>query len=87
MAKASVYVTFKAGVLDPQGEAVRDALSSLGFEGVSGVRVGKFIEIEIEGSSDVRADLDRMCRELLANPVIEDYRVEVAEESANGERR
>ena len=87
MAKASVYVTFKAGVLDPQGEAVRGALSSLGFEGVSGVRVGKFIEIEIEGSSDVRADLDRMCRELLANPVIEDYRVEVAEESANGERR
>lgn len=86
MAKASVYVTFKAGVLDPQGEAVRGALSSLGFEGVSGVRVGKFIEIEIEGSKDVRADLDRMCRELLANPVIEDYRVEVAEESANGER-
>ena len=86
MAKASVYVTFKAGVLDPQGEAVRGALSSLGFEGVSGVRVGKFIEIETEGSKDVRADLDRMCRELLANPVIEDYRVEVAEESANGER-
>lgn len=86
MAKASVYVTFKAGVLDPQGEAVRGALASLGFEGVSGVRVGKFIEIEIEGSRDVRADLDRMCRELLANPVIEDYRVEVAEESANGGR-
>ncbi len=85
MAKARVYVTFKAGVLDPQGEAVRGALSSLGFEGVSGVRVGKFIEIELEDSDDVRADLDRMCRELLANPVIEDYRIELAEESANGE--
>ncbi len=85
MAKARVYVTFKAGVLDPQGEAVRGALSSLGFEGVSGVRVGKFIEIELEDSGDVRADLDRMCRELLANPVIEDYRIELAEESANGE--
>ena len=84
MAKARVYVTFKAGVLDPQGEAVRGALSSLGFEGVSGVRVGKFIEIELEDSGDVRADLDRMCRELLANPVIEDYRIELAEESANG---
>lgn len=85
MAKTRVYVTFKAGVLDPQGEAVRGALSSLGFEGVSGVRVGKFIEIELEDSGDVRADLDRMCRELLANPVIEDYRIELAEESANGE--
>jgi len=85
MAKARVYVTFKAGVLDPQGEAVRGALSSLGFKGVSGVRVGKFIEIELEDSGDVRADLDRMCRELLANPVIEDYRIELAEESANGE--
>ena len=85
MAKARVYVTFKAGVLDPQGEAVRGALSSLGFEGVSGVRVGKFIEIELEDSAAVRADLDRMCRELLANPVIEDYRIELAEESANGE--
>ena len=85
MAKVRVYVRFKAGVLDPQGEAVRGALSSLGFEGVSGVRVGKFIEIELEDSGDVRADLDRMCRELLANPVIEDYRIELAEESANGE--
>lgn len=87
MAKARVYVTFKAGVLDPQGEAVRGALSSLGFEGVRSARVGKFIEIELEASGDVRADLDRMCRELLANPVIEDYRIELAEESANGESR
>ncbi len=87
MAKALVYVTFKAGVLDPQGEAVRDALYSLGFKGVTDVRVGKFIEIGLENSTRVRADLERMCQELLANPVIEDYRIEVVDESTNGGNR
>ena len=86
MPKALVYVTFKAGVLDPQGEAVRGALSSLGFKGVNDVRVGKFIEIELEDAEDVHADLERMCRDLLANPVIEDYRIEMADESTNGGR-
>ena len=86
MPKAQVYVTFKAGVLDPQGEAVRGALSSLGFKGVNDVRVGKFIEIELEDAEDVHADLERMCRDLLANPVIEDYRIEMADESTNGGR-
>lgn len=87
MPKALVYVTFKAGVLDPQGEAVRGALSSLGFKGVNDVRVGKFIEIELEDAEDILADLERMCQDLLANPVIEDYRIEMADESANGKRR
>ena len=87
MPKAQVYVTFKEGVLDPQGEAVRGALSSLGFQGVNDVRVGKFIEIELEDAEDVHADLERMCQDLLANPVIEDYRIEIADESANGKRR
>ena len=87
MPKALVYVTFKAGVLDPQGEAVRGALSSLGFKGVNDVRVGKFIEIELEDAEDIHADLERMCQDLLANPVIEDYRIEMADESANGKRR
>lgn len=87
MPKALVYVTFKAGVLDPQGEAVRGALSSLGFKGVNDVRVGKFIEIELEDTDDIHADLERMCQDLLANPVIEDYRIEMADESANGKRR
>lgn len=87
MPKALVYVTFKAGVLDPQGEAVRGALSSLGFKGVNDVRVGKFIEIELEGTDDILADLERMCQGLLANPVIEDYRIEIANESKNGEKR
>ena len=86
MPKAQVYVTFKAGVLDPQGEAVRGALSSLGFKGVNDVRVGKFIEIELEDAEDVHADLEKMCRDLLANPVIEDYRIEMADESTNGGR-
>ncbi len=85
MAKARIYVTLKAGVLDPQGEAVRSALASLGFGGVIDVRVGKFIEMELGDSHSVRADLERMCRDLLANPVIEDYRIEVADGSANGE--
>ncbi len=89
MPKALVYVTFKAGVLDPQGEAVRGALSSLGFKGVNDVRVGKFIELELEleDVDDIHADLERMCQDLLANPVIEDYRIEMAGESMNGESR
>ena len=87
MPKALVYVTFKAGVLDPQGEAVRGALSSLGFKGVNDVRVGKFIEIELEDTDDILTDLERMCQDLLANPVIEDYRIEIANESKNGEKR
>ena len=87
MPKALVYVTFKAGVLDPQGEAVRGALSSLGFKGVNDVRVGKFIEIELEDTDDILADLERMCQGLLANPVIEDYRIEIANESKSDEKR
>ncbi|MCE2451404.1 MAG: phosphoribosylformylglycinamidine synthase subunit PurS [Nitrospinae bacterium] len=87
MPKALVYVTYKAGVLDPQGEAVRGALSSLGFKGVNDVRVGKYIEIEIDDTGNIHTELERMCRDLLANPVIEDYRIEMADESTNGERR
>ncbi len=86
MPKAQVYVTFKTGVLDPQGEAVRGALSSLGFKGVSDVRVGKFIEIELDDTANIHDDLERMCQDLLANPVIENYRIEMADESKNGER-
>ncbi len=87
MPKALVYVTFKAGVLDPQGEAVRGALSSLGFKGVNDVRMGKFIELELEDADNIHADLERMCQDLLANPVIEDYRIEMVSEPMNGESR
>ena len=74
--KARVHVMLKNGVLDPQGEAVRHALGALGFEGVNGVRQGKVIELDLEdGASE--ADVTQMCERLLANTVIESYRVEM----------
>ena len=75
--KVRVHVTLKNGVLDPQGKAIHHALEGLGFTGVNDVRAGKLIELEVDqGMSD--ADLDEMCRKLLANTVIENYRVEKA---------
>ncbi len=74
--KARVHVMLKNGVLDPQGEAVRHALGSLGFEGVAGVRQGKVIELDLaDGTSE--DTISDMCEKLLANTVIESYRVEV----------
>ena len=74
--KATVTVMLKQGVLDPQGEAVRHALGTLGFEGVEGVRQGKVIELDLaDGTSE--ADVTDMCEKLLANTVIESYRVEM----------
>lgn len=74
--KARVYVMLKNGVLDPQGEAVRHALGSLGFEGVAGVRQGKVIELDLaDGTSE--ETINAMCEKLLANTVIESYRVEL----------
>jgi phosphoribosylformylglycinamidine synthase len=73
--KIRVYVTLKNGVLDPQGKAIHHALEGLGFEGVREVRQGKLIELELDdGVSE--ADVDAMCRKLLANTVIENYRIE-----------
>ncbi|MBP8234276.1 MULTISPECIES: phosphoribosylformylglycinamidine synthase subunit PurS, partial [Rhizorhabdus] len=75
--KTRVYVTLKGGVLDPQGKAIHNALGSLGFSGVNDVRAGKLIELDHdEGVSD--ADLEAMCRKLLANTVIENFRIERA---------
>jgi phosphoribosylformylglycinamidine synthase len=76
---AKVYVTLKQGVLDPQGETVKHALASLGFEGVRKVRIGKFMEIALDEKSEdgARKTVTDMCEKLLANTVIEDYRVEV----------
>jgi phosphoribosylformylglycinamidine synthase len=78
--RAKVYVTPKAGILDPAGKAVERSLHALGYEEVRGVRLGKYIEMEIEDDR-VRAAqrLDEMCRRLLANGVIEDYRYEIAD--------
>lgn len=73
--KTRIHVTLKSGVLDPQGKAIHHALEGLGFSGVNDVRAGKLIEIEHDaGLSD--ADLDAMCAKLLANTVIENYRIE-----------
>jgi phosphoribosylformylglycinamidine synthase len=73
--KTRVYVTLKNGVLDPQGKAIHHALEGLGFSGVRDVRAGKLIELDLEdGVSD--EDVEAMCRKLLANTVIENYRIE-----------
>jgi phosphoribosylformylglycinamidine synthase subunit PurS len=73
--KTRVYVTLKNGVLDPQGKAIHHALAGLGFDGVNDVRAGKLIELDLaDGVSE--ADIDAMCRKLLANTVIENYRIE-----------
>ena len=74
--KATVTVMLKSGVLDPQGEAVRHALGSLGFDGVQGVRQGKLIELDLADGTD-EAVIAQMCDKLLANTVIESYRIEV----------
>ncbi len=77
--KARVFVTLKQGVLDPQGEAVRHSLDALGFGGVNAVRQGKVIELELAetDAARARAQVNEMCEKLLANTVIEDYRVEM----------
>jgi len=75
--KARVHVMLKNGVLDPQGEAVRHALGSLGFDGVNGVRQGKVIELDLaDGTTE--DTVKAMCEKLLANTVIESYSVEIA---------
>lgn len=75
--KARVFVTLKNGVLDPQGKAVHHALEGLGFEGVNDVRIGKLIELDVaDGTSD--AVLEDMCKRLLSNTVIENFKIERA---------
>jgi phosphoribosylformylglycinamidine synthase len=78
--RARVHVTLKSGVLDPQGKAIGHALHSLGFAGVRDVRQGKVIELELEESDPnrARAAIEAMCGKLLANPVIENYTIELA---------
>jgi len=79
--KAQVTVTLRDGILDPQGKAVEHALKSLGFDSVGSVRVGKFIEIELDGLAPEEAagQVDEMCRKLLSNPVTENFSIKLAE--------
>ncbi len=73
MVRVKVYITFKKGILDPQGETVAKALKALGFDEVKKARVGKYILLELEDGERVEERVKAMCERLLANPVIEDY--------------
>ncbi len=77
--KARVTITLKPGLLDVQGKTIKSALDTLGFKGVKGVRMGKYVEIELNGTRTAAAkkEVERMCRKLLANPVVETYRIDV----------
>ena len=77
--KARIRITLKNGVLDPQGKAIEGALAALGFAGIGDVRQGKYIEVDLAETDEARARsaVDRMCRELLANTVIENYSYEI----------
>jgi phosphoribosylformylglycinamidine synthase PurS subunit len=80
--KATVLVRPKPGILDPQGKAVQNSLRHLGFT-VEGARVGRLVDLEVEASDpqQARAEVERMCAELLANPLIESYEIELVEDS------
>jgi phosphoribosylformylglycinamidine synthase len=78
--KAKVYVSLKSGVLDPQGKAIQHSVELLGYSGISDVRQGKYFEIALDGSVDnatARDSVEKIAREVLSNPIIEDYRVEI----------
>ena len=78
--KVKVIVTPKAAVLDPQGAAVREAMQHLGMPGVRSVRIGRYLEIDVDGeAAEVEPRLHELCRDLLSNPVIEDYELAKAE--------
>ena len=78
--RASVLVRPKAGILDPQGDAVRQSLRKLGFD-VSSARVGRVVDLDVDadGADDARAQIERMCDELLANPLIESFEIRLEE--------
>ncbi|CAM3915783.1 phosphoribosylformylglycinamidine synthase subunit PurS [Alkalicoccus chagannorensis] len=77
---ATVYVTWKSGVLDPQGSAVQDSLQQLGYDNVSGTTISKMIQLRIEAEpGQAEQQMEEMCEKLLANPVIEDYTFELEE--------
>ena len=79
--KAKIIITPKKAVLDPQGKTVQDALQHMGYQGVGAVHVGKYLEIELSGSDKeaARKRIDEACHKFLSNPVIEDYKLEIAD--------
>ena len=86
--KAKICITLKPGLLDAQGKTIKTALEHLNFKGVQEVRVGKYLEIELNGKSAASAkkDVERMCQKLLANPIVETYRIELVQGSGLGVR-
>jgi phosphoribosylformylglycinamidine synthase len=84
MFKFKIFVTLKSGILDPQGQAVKNSLNALSFTEVSQVRMGKFIELDVEARDATQAKerVKQMCEKLLANPVIEEYQFELVEETS-----
>jgi len=79
LAKARVIITLKRTIMDAQGQTVEKALSKLGYQGVRNLRIGKYLEMDLDGGprEELRMQVEEMCRRLLANPIIEDYRVEI----------
>ena len=80
--KAIVYVTLKPSVLDPQGKAIHHSVESFGFVGVGDIRQGKYFEIALDPAiteADARSSVERIAKDVLANPVIEDYKIEISE--------
>ncbi len=78
--KAKVFVTLKPSVLDPQGKAIKHSVELMGYNGISDIRQGKYFEIAIDGSLSIdsaREEAERMARDVLSNPIIEDFRVEI----------
>lgn len=77
--KAKIHVTLKQGILDPQGKAIEHALDSLGFKNAANVRVGKYMELDLQAEDKVKAEAEvkQMCEKLLANTIIEEYRYEL----------
>ena len=77
--KAKIVITPKKAVLDPQGKTVQSALAHIGFSGIKDVRMGKYLEIELDGADKegARRQIDEACHKILSNPVIEDYRFEI----------
>ena len=82
--KARIYVTLKPSVLDPQGKAIHHAVETIGYRGIKDVRQGKYFEVAVDPSlsaEDALAEIERMARDVLANPIIEDFRVELDSDS------
>ena len=77
MKKAVVYIRLKDGVLDPQGKTIAQAMGNMGYNEFSSVRSGRFFELECDSRPDLDKRIDEVCRKLLANPVVETYRVEM----------